>query len=50
LIVVGSALGLSWDGIKDVLGGVNRVLALLALAAALALGIWFWRRARRTRR
>ena len=46
LIVVGSALGLSWDGIKDVLGGVNRVLALLALAAALALGIWLWRRAR----
>jgi membrane protein DedA with SNARE-associated domain len=49
LIVVGSALGLTWDGIKEFLGGVNRVLAVLAAAAALGLGIWLRRRARAQR-
>ncbi|MGH8629346.1 MAG: DedA family protein, partial [Burkholderiales bacterium] len=49
LIVVGSALGLSWDAIKAFLGEANRALALLALAAALLLGIWLKRRARAER-
>jgi hypothetical protein len=42
-------LGLSWDGIKAFLGEANRVLALVALAAALALVLWLKRRARAQR-
>jgi membrane protein DedA with SNARE-associated domain len=49
LIMVGSMLGLSWDGIKAFLGEANRVLALVALAAALALVLWLKRRARAQR-
>jgi membrane-associated protein len=46
LIVVGSALGLSWDVVMAFLGKANRALALLALAAGILLGVWLRRRAR----
>jgi membrane protein DedA with SNARE-associated domain len=46
LIVAGTALGLSWEGVKGLLSTANRVLALAALAAVVALGLWLWRRSR----
>src|SRR5262245_52094187 len=46
LIVIGSALGLSWEGIKAFLAQANRALALLAVGAAVLLALWLRRRAR----
>ena len=47
LITAGSALGLSWDGIKAFLATANRALALAAVAALAVVGVWLWRSARR---
>jgi membrane protein DedA with SNARE-associated domain len=46
LIVVGSALGLSWEAVKAFLAEANRALALLAVAAAVVVALWLRRRAR----
>jgi membrane protein DedA with SNARE-associated domain len=46
LIVVGSALGLSWEGVKDFLGSANRVLGLAAAGILVLIAAWLWRRSR----
>ena len=46
LIVAGTALGLSWQGVKAFLGTTNRVLALAAAVAIVFVGVWLWRRSR----
>jgi membrane protein DedA with SNARE-associated domain len=49
LIAAGSALGRNWDAVKTVVGDANRVLAIVAVAATIALALWVWRRVRRAR-
>ena len=48
LITAGSALGLSLDGVRAFVNDANRLLGLVALAAAVALVVWL-RRSRRLR-
>jgi membrane protein DedA with SNARE-associated domain len=47
IVVVGSQLGLHWEEVKATLGRANHALAVLAVLAALAAGVWLWRRRRR---
>jgi len=47
LVTIGWAVAANWEVAKELLGDLNRVLALLALVAAVALGVWLWRRTRR---
>ena len=46
LIAAGTTLGLSWEGVKALLGTANRVLGLVAAAALVLLAVWLWRRSR----
>jgi membrane-associated protein len=46
LVAVGSALGLNWEKAKRMLDDINKVLGLIALLAAAAIGYWLWRRSR----
>lgn len=46
LIVVGTALGLSWDTARETVEDATRVLAWIGAAAAVAAAVWLWRRAR----
>jgi len=45
-----AALGTNFDGVEAALGRVNRALAVAALAGAIALGAWMYRRLKRQRR
>ena len=47
LVSAGAALGLSWDGVRALLGRVNHALLALALLAAAGLALWLWRTLRR---
>lgn len=47
LVIVGAALGLTWDRARSVVEDAMRVLGWIAGAAALAFAVWLWRRARR---
>lgn len=46
LVVVGAALGLTWDRARSVVEDATRLLAWIAAAAAVAFAVWLWRRAR----
>jgi membrane protein DedA with SNARE-associated domain len=46
LVAVGTAFGLGWDDVREVIGGANRVLAAIAAVAVTALALWLWRRGR----
>lgn len=46
LVAAGSLVGENWEAVKAMLGDVNHALSLLALLAALALGVWLLRRSR----
>lgn len=46
LVVVGAALGLTWNRARGLVEDATRVLAWVAAAAAVALALWLWRRAR----
>jgi membrane-associated protein len=46
LVAVGSALGLNWEKAKRMLDDINKVLGLIALLVAAAIGYWLWRRSR----
>lgn len=46
LIAAGSALGLSWEGVRDLVERANRWLGLAALLATGALAYWLWTRSR----
>ena len=46
LVVVGAALGLTWDRARSVVEDATRLLAWIAAAAAIAFAVWLWRRAR----
>lgn len=50
LAYAGYALAANWDAVKTLVGDANRVLGLLAAAATAAIGVWLWRRSRRTPR
>jgi len=45
LVLAGSALGLSWPAVRGLLDDANRVLGLLGLVSAVAVGWWLYRRA-----
>ena len=47
LIAAGSALGLSWDGVVRFVEGLNAGLGVVAVVAAVAFGLWLFRRTRR---
>ena len=47
LAYAGYALAANWASVKTVVGDANRVLGFLALAAAVVIGAWLWRRSRR---
>jgi membrane protein DedA with SNARE-associated domain len=46
LVVVGTALGLTWDSARKTVEDATRILAWIAGAATLAAVFWLWRRAR----
>jgi hypothetical protein len=46
LVVVGTALGLSWDTARKTVEDATRVLAWIGGAATVAAAVWLWRRAR----
>ena len=46
LVAVGSALGLSWNGVKALLERTNTALGLVAVVALAAFGFWLRRRTR----
>ena len=46
LVVVGTALGLTWDSARRTVEDATRVLAWIAGAVTVALVVWLWRRAR----
>lgn len=46
LVVVGTALGLTWDRARGLVEDATRVLGWIALAAVAAIVFWLWRRAR----
>jgi membrane-associated protein len=46
LVVVGTALGLSWDRARNLVEDATRILAWIAAAATIALALWLWRRAK----
>ena len=48
LAYAGYALAANWDSVKTLVGDANRVLGLLAAAATIAIGVWLWRRSRRS--
>ena len=45
-VVVGTALGLSWDTARERVEDATRVLAWIAGAVTVAAAVWLWRRAR----
>jgi membrane protein DedA with SNARE-associated domain len=47
LVTAGSLLGDNWVAVKGLIGNVNRVLGLVAIAVVVALGFWWIRRRRR---
>lgn len=47
LAYAGYALAENWAAVQSVVGGANRVLGMVALAALAAAGLWVWRRSRR---
>lgn len=47
---VGSTLGANWQHIAELMADVNRGLAVAAVAAAVAFGIWWYLRRRRAHR
>ncbi len=49
LAAAGYAVAANWAAVKELVAEANRVLAFLAVAAALLIGAWLWRRARRSR-
>lgn len=46
LVVVGTALGLTWDSARKTVEDATRVLAWIAGAVTVAIVVWLWRRAR----
>jgi membrane protein DedA with SNARE-associated domain len=46
LVMVGRALGLTWDSARRTVEDATRVLAWIAGAVTVALVVWLWRRAR----
>jgi len=46
LVAVGAALGRNWDTATRLLNSTNRVLGIVGLVAAVAAGVWIWRRRR----
>jgi membrane protein DedA with SNARE-associated domain len=44
IVSVASALGLSWETIRGLLDQANRVLAVVAALALVAIVVWLWRR------
>jgi membrane protein DedA with SNARE-associated domain len=50
LIAAGSALGLSWAGVRRLVDEANTVLGTVGALAAAAFGLWLWRRVRVGRR
>ena len=46
LVWVGARVGAEWDAISQVLGQLNRGLALAALLVVILVGAWLWRRHR----
>ncbi len=47
LVAAGTALGLNWEAAKGFVNQANRVLGVLAIAAAVLFACWLWRRSRR---
>lgn len=45
----GYLLADNWEAVKALVGGVNRLLGLLALASSVVIVLWLWRRSRRQR-
>jgi len=50
LITAGAALGLSWEGVRRLIDRTSEALGLVGVIAALALGLWVYRRVRAARR
>jgi membrane protein DedA with SNARE-associated domain len=46
LVSAGYVLAENWEAVKALVSNVNRVLAVLAVALSLALGLWIWKRRR----
>jgi membrane-associated protein len=46
LVVVGTALGLSWESAKGLVNDLSRLLGLVSVAVTGALAFWLWRRSR----
>ena len=46
LVVVGTALGLTWDSARKTVEDATRVLAWIGAAVTVAIAVWLWRRAR----
>lgn len=47
LITLGTALGASWEAVRDNLEHLNRALGVMAGITAVGLGAWLWRSLRR---
>jgi membrane protein DedA with SNARE-associated domain/uncharacterized tellurite resistance protein B-like protein len=47
ITVLGSVLGAEWERITDIIAGVNRTLAIVAVVGAVAAGLWIWLARRR---
>jgi len=50
LAAAGYHVAENWEAVKALVASTNRVLGLVALAAAALAGYWLWRRSRRGRR
>jgi membrane protein DedA with SNARE-associated domain/uncharacterized tellurite resistance protein B-like protein len=50
ITLLGAVLGAEWERILQVLAGINRSLAIVAVGAALAAGAWIWLGRRRRQR
>jgi len=46
LVAAGHAVASNWEAVKVLVGDANRVLGIAAVAAALGIAFWVWRRTR----
>ena len=47
LAAAGYSLAQNWTAVKQLVADTNRLLAIVAIALTLLVGLWIWRRARR---
>lgn len=46
LVAAGAALGRNWDAAQKLLASTNRILGIIGLVTAVAVGVWIWKKRR----